>query len=176
MLIDVIHRVHLIPTNHKLVLHHIHHLRPVSMDFAAKALKIYIVQRLALHDDTAWVDASLLTLIWMLTTCAADPVSVTQSELEAILNDTCKIWTKGLSLEATHGALVLLWKSIGDTAKSNRHVDTVRWCRIALHKMFSNAEDDNIGKLERYEAWLTKLQRTDIEQHDDQLFSGPFRL
>ncbi|KAK5042363.1 hypothetical protein LTR84_012806 [Exophiala bonariae] len=148
VLLDVIGCAHLIPTNHRLILHHIHLLKLTSPSFASQALRTYIVQRLVLHDDVAWVEAGLLTLLWMLVTSAADSTSV-QNELELALNDTYEVWSNALSPEATHGAFILLWKRIGDSFKTEHHRDTVQWCCIALHKLFSNAGDENIGKIER---------------------------
>lgn len=144
----MIRRAHLIPTNHKLIIHHIHLLRHTSTELASQALRIYIVQRLALHDDVAWVESGLLTLIWMLVTSPGCSAS-TGKALSLALSDTYEVWSNALSPEASHGALVLLWKRIGDSTKSENHGETVQWCSIALHKIFSNAGDDNVGKIER---------------------------
>lgn len=160
-------------------------LNVVSVGHAAKALKTYVVVRLALHDELYWVETGLLTFIWMVTTDPADPASISQLELESFLNEVYQVWNKTLSPEATHGALVvgldfyelhgnvltaqLFWKRIGGTVENDKQI---QWCRIALHQMLSNAGDHNIGKLERYGNGSQQfLVRAHANQEDDQMFS-----
>jgi len=89
------------------ILHHIHQLKPISVSRAAKALKAYLVLRLADHGEAEWVETAMLTLIWMVTTGTIDLASAAPLELESTLNEVYQVWNKPLSPEASHGALVV---------------------------------------------------------------------
>ncbi|KEF51820.1 uncharacterized protein A1O9_12157, partial [Exophiala aquamarina CBS 119918] len=136
---------------------------------AAQALKAYLVLRLAVHDEPQWVETGILTLIWLVTTGTADLVSAALLQLESSLNEVYEVWDRRLSPEATQGALVLLWKRIGGAIEHGQHQDTIYWCRIALHQMFSDAGDHNIGKLER------KLIQCFIDISDNDAALGIFQ-
>ncbi|KIW65046.1 hypothetical protein PV04_07333 [Phialophora macrospora] len=148
-LMKVVRSVHLIPSNHKLILHYVHHLKRLSVVKAIRVLDAYIVTRLAPNGEEELTEGTVITLIWLMTSDGVDDVQLKLSDVEESFNKVHQAWGNALSAEATHGVLVLFWKQIEHAFHHDLRDRTVRWCQLALHPLFSNAGDHNIGKLER---------------------------
>ncbi|OQU93984.1 Fungal Zn2-Cys6 binuclear cluster domain-containing protein isoform 3 [Cladophialophora immunda] len=146
---NVVHSAHLIRSNHKLILHYVHHLKTLSISDAIRVLESYIVLRLAPSDEHAWTENAIITLIWLMTAENNNHNGVDTSPSEEAFDKIYRAWNKALSAEATHGALILFWKRIEHTFDQELKEITIKWCQVALHQLFSNAGDNNVGKIER---------------------------
>jgi hypothetical protein len=139
-------------------------LKGASVVRAVSVLDAYIVTRLAPNGEEEWTESTIITLIWLMTSEGMDDVQLKLSDFEESFTRVHQAWGNVLSAEATHGVLVvgarlyfrellilsqLFWKQIEHTFHHDLKECTVRWCHLALHPLFSNAGDHNIGKLER---------------------------
>lgn len=147
-------------------------LTPLSSDLARKALIDFLLQRLGrIKYENVWVERALITVLWLYTFEAASQWGA--NELLNILNDLQAIWTRSLTAEATHGALIvstllvtvslecltplqLLWKRIDRAYVGQAWEDAVAWCRLAQHSLFDKSGDTNKAKIHR-EASLVQL-------------------
>ncbi|OAL23564.1 hypothetical protein AYO20_10960 [Fonsecaea nubica] len=136
-LLSVVRSAHLIHSNHKLTAH------------AIRVLESYIVLRLASSDEHEWTEKAIITLIWLITAESEGQSSVDMLSLQGTFEKIYRAWNKALSAEATHGALILFWKRIEHTFDHGLKEITIKWCRVALHQLFSKAGDQNVGKIER---------------------------
>ncbi|KIW92270.1 uncharacterized protein Z519_07254 [Cladophialophora bantiana CBS 173.52] len=127
---------------------------------AIRVLESYIVIRLAPSDEDTWTENAIITLIWLMTAESNDSNIVDPSFLEGVFDEIQRAWNKALSAEATHGALVLFWKRIEHTFEHGLKETTSKWCHVTLHRLFSNAGDNNIGKIER------KIVKCHIDLHN----------
>ncbi|ERF74169.1 hypothetical protein EPUS_03359 [Endocarpon pusillum Z07020] len=116
-------------------------------ELACRVLKRFLLQRLASHGNEEWITKAFITLIWMSTT--GESTDLQLSELGTLFNDLFSSWKSCLCPEATHGALVLLWKRIEDTFDHGQFQDTIKWCELALHKLLEKAGDINVDKIAR---------------------------
>lgn len=139
--------IHLTKQNVSMILHYVHQLRQYSSEMACRVLKRFLLQRLASHGNEEWITKAFITLMWMLTT--GESTDLQLSDLGILFNDLFSSWKSCLCPEATHGALVLLWKRIEDTFDRGQFQDTIKWCELALHKLLEKAGDINVDKIER---------------------------
>jgi hypothetical protein len=147
--VDALSRLELAESIHKAVIYHTHQLRKLDAQAACQLLRQYLVQRLALHGNEQWIEATLTTLVWMSTSleCSIEIAAT----LEATFTQLREKWTKSLSAEATHIALVLLWKQIELGSNYDKFGDAAVWCQLAMHPLlFDNLDDLNSGKIQRY--------------------------
>jgi len=118
-----------------------------STEHACKALKQFILQRLVPNRNDEWTESAVITLLWMSTSGKDQSVDV--EVLESWLGDIHRAWDRGLSAEAAHGALVLVWKKIEKASDDQSSGTAIRWCCLALQKLFEKAGEHNVGKVER---------------------------
>lgn len=150
--------VHLTEQNFSMVLHFVHQLREYSPELSTRFLERFLLQRLVPHGHEEWITKAFITLLWMSTTRPVPCPS--PSELWRLLTDLYTGWNKCLCQEATHGALLLLWKRIEDNFEQGRFQDTVEWCELAQHKLLQKAGDIIADKIER------KLAQCYLETED----------
>lgn len=146
---ETLARPELAESSHKAVIYHLHQLRKLDAGAACQLLRQYLLQRLALHGNEQWIEATLTTLVWMSTPleCSIE----TAATLEATFTQLRENWTKSLSAEATHIVLVLIWKQIELGSNYDKFGDTAVWCQLAMHPLlFDNLDDLNAGKIQRY--------------------------
>ncbi|KAI1623059.1 hypothetical protein EDD37DRAFT_455181 [Exophiala viscosa] len=138
-------------------MHYIHHLRSLSVGHAMKALEMYITTRLATDDENLWTENAVITLIWMMAT-PLQMTFVVPPDFQDTLDRILQTWKSVLSPAAAHAALVVSWVHFARVRllrlqfiwKAVEHtIDEDQWCQFALHEMFKNAGDGNIGKVER---------------------------
>lgn len=146
---DTLSRPELAESSHQAVIYHTHQLRKLDTRAACQSLRQYLVQRLALHGNEQWIEATLTTLVWMSTSleCSIEAAAT----LEATFTQLREKWTKSLSAEATHIVLVLLWKQIELRSNCDKFGDAAVWCKLAMHRLLvDNLDDLNAGKIQRY--------------------------
>ncbi|OAP63880.1 hypothetical protein AYL99_03107 [Fonsecaea erecta] len=131
------------------IMHYVHHLKILSTSNTIRVLESYIVLRLAPGDEHTWTENAIITLIWLMTAESNEHTDVDLLSLEGAFDKIYKAWNRALSAEATHGALILLWKRIEHTFEQGSKEIATKWCQVALHQLFSNAGDNNVGKIER---------------------------
>ena len=126
----IVQSMQLLKSNIQLVMHYVHILRHMNLEYACKVLQSLILKRLIPEGSSHWIELSILTLVWMIT-----QGSGTQSTPE-VLNDVLKILhdagkTAVLSPDSSQGAIVLVWKRIEQACEIEAQL-AVRWCKTAL--------------------------------------------
>jgi hypothetical protein len=58
-------------------------------------------------------------------------------------------WNNTLGPNAAQVAFLLVWKRVGLAESQGSATDVQEWCQIALHPLFSQSGETNIGKIER---------------------------
>ncbi|KIX92131.1 uncharacterized protein Z520_12124 [Fonsecaea multimorphosa CBS 102226] len=124
-------------------------LTEISTSHAIRVLESYIVLRLAPSDEYTWTENAIVTLIWLMTVESSDHDNIDPLSLEEAFDKIQQAWNRALSAEATHGALILLWKQIEHTFDKGLKDNTTKWCQVALHQLLAKAGDNNVGKIER---------------------------
>ncbi|KAJ9615350.1 hypothetical protein H2200_001425 [Cladophialophora chaetospira] len=148
-LMKIVRTVHVMHANHNLILHYVHNLKTLSIVHAIKVLDAYILTRLIPHGNEEWTERTIITLTWLMTAKTEEGSQHELTEFEESFDRIHTAWGSALSAEATHGTSVLFWKQIERTLHHDLKDQAIQWCRLALHQLFSNAGDHNIGKLER---------------------------
>jgi hypothetical protein len=147
--LDALSKLELAESSHKAVIYHTHQLRQLNAGAACQLLRQYLVQRLALHGNEQWIEATLTTLVWMST--LLEYSIETAATLEATFTQLREKWTKSLSAGAVHIVLVLLWKQIELGSNCDKFGDAAVWCQLAMHPLlFENLDDLNAGKIQRH--------------------------
>ena len=141
--------MHLIDANHKLVMHHIHRIKELSVMLALKTLKSYITQRLALNEERRRTDEAVVTYIWIATSSPDGSPTLQANALKNDIGDIHTAWKQALCPDAAHAILLLLWKQIERTRDDRRDAETAKWCELGLHALLSDAGEINIGKVQR---------------------------
>jgi hypothetical protein len=145
--VDASSRLQLTNSHHKAVIHHIYHLRKLDPRRARRSLKQYLLERLSVLGNDQWIEHALITLVWMSTSleCTSEAAS-----LDATFTELRQIWTQPLSVEVTHGTLVLLWKRTERSFDNQEYRDAGIWCQLAMHGLLSDRmEDLHAGKIQR---------------------------
>lgn len=124
VLVEVVRQIHLTDTNVKTILHHIHELRRRSTRLTHDVLVLLLTERLLTIGEAAWMEKTLITIIWNFTT-SSDLASApdTLGDLFATMVTTSSLI---LGTSATHAAQIVstvLYKS------SNRFADS--WANFA---------------------------------------------
>ena len=144
-LLKTIRTVHIIDTNHKFIMHHIHHLKPIGVEFALRSLKEYILRRLAPDAAQSRTEAAVVTYIWM----SLSDTPPTPQDLAHDLDSFCSTWNTCLSPEAAHAVLLLMWKNIESASIETDPANAQQWCCLALHDIFRNNGEHNKAKVQR---------------------------
>lgn len=105
VLVQVICQIHLSDLNVKTILHHIHELRKRSPRLAHTALATLLLERLLAFDEIAWVEKTLITILWNCTT-SPDLREMTD-QLEDLLNQVASRPNSTLTTSATHAAQIV---------------------------------------------------------------------
>jgi tetratricopeptide (TPR) repeat protein len=126
----IMQSMQLMGSNFELVLHHVHILRKLNGKYACKALGNFIVNRLIPERVSAWIETSILTLIWMITgDCDTYGTLETLNDALSTLLQASK--APILSPESSQGAIVLIWKRIEQACETDAQL-AVKWCEAAL--------------------------------------------
>ncbi|KAL9006440.1 MAG: hypothetical protein Q9188_000794 [Gyalolechia gomerana] len=106
ILVQVIRQIHLSDLNVKTILHHVHELRRRSARLAHTALAALLSERLLAINEIAWVEKTLITILWNCTT-STDPGDMTD-QLEELLSQVASRPHSSLTTSATHAAQIAL--------------------------------------------------------------------
>ncbi|KAI4260145.1 MAG: hypothetical protein LQ352_000410 [Teloschistes flavicans] len=104
VLVEVVRQIHLTDTNVKTILHHIHELRRRSTRLTHDVLVLLLTERLLTIGEAAWMEKTLITIIWNFTT-SSDLASApdTLGDLFATMVTTSSLI---LGTSATHAAQI----------------------------------------------------------------------
>jgi hypothetical protein len=132
---------------------------------ATTVLESYLTTRLAGSEEEVWTEDTVITLIWLMTSIPCDEIQrTTVQKFADCLDKVHQVYGKILSPDTAHGAVAvrldaprrssltpiqLFWKPIESSVHQGKIERTLEWCRLALHALFANAGDANIGKIER---------------------------
>lgn len=105
VLVQVIRQIHLSDQNVRTILHHVHELKGRSARLAHIALVVFISERLLSMDESAWVEQTVITLMWNCTT-STDLGDLTD-QLEELLNEVAAGCQSAFSASATHAAQIV---------------------------------------------------------------------
>ena len=139
--------VHMTDSNFNTVLHHVHKLKAWDANLAHALLSKFLADRLLEGEHQVWLEKTLITIIWNLTTSAAVPN--TPLMLTPVFDRIGSHSDKPINPSATHAAQVLLWKRIDAAYSQEKYELAEQWCNLSLHRIFSSSGSMNIGKLQR---------------------------
>ena len=103
----VIRNVHLIESNHSMVMFYLHHLKRLDNNLALLCIKTYIRQRLILDPDCSYTEGAIVNLIWMSTEVRDLQALPDPQEFLSWLEEVQITWGRLLSAEAAHGSFVV---------------------------------------------------------------------
>ncbi|KAL9030876.1 MAG: hypothetical protein Q9196_001049 [Gyalolechia fulgens] len=159
VLVRVIRQIHLSDLNVKTILHHVHELRRRSARLAHSALAALLSERLLAINEIAWVERTLITILWNCTT-STDLGDMTD-QLKELLSQVASGTHSTLTTSATHAAQILMLRRIETFYSQGDYDQADVWCRLALHNIFSNSGTSNVGKLQR-KRLLCALAKADF--------------
>ncbi|KAK2625835.1 hypothetical protein QTJ16_005147 [Diplocarpon rosae] len=161
--------------NFRLIMSHIRKLSEKSPSLAANALDSFLLLRVLEQDRDEWFEKALVTRIWIVAGQKDEPDSLVQ--LEELFSTLLTKFTKPASSAATVAAhtvfwrrytLVcganscqLIWKRIESNYSQGQYDIAEKWCRLALHQIFSKSGELNMGRISR-KLLLCALARMDI--------------
>lgn len=146
---EIIRSVHLIDTNHRLVMHYIHKLNSQSHSHALTCIKAYILQRLNPEDMSEWKDQTILSYITIISENQTICSTAELQNLEQDLTQFAETSKSELHPSAAQAAHVLIWKMIRENDTDDTRSSAMIWCQIGLHHIFASAGEAANGKLER---------------------------
>lgn len=101
----VVRQIHLSDVNLAMILHHVHELRRRNARLAHNVLVVLLSERVLIMDQIAWVERTLVTIIW---NCTTSPGLSTMTDTLEELLDTIVVKTdSALSTSATHAAQIV---------------------------------------------------------------------
>ncbi|KAF2154269.1 hypothetical protein K461DRAFT_320422 [Myriangium duriaei CBS 260.36] len=131
----------------KSILLHIQKLHALSAPLAHRSLELLLTARLFGSGDQSSIEKAIIMLVW---TCSTQPLdSSSFALLSETMDATSNAISSSFSDEATHAALTLCWKCIEAGVQAQRSDVAEQWCRLAMHRLFSNAGDNNKSKIAR---------------------------
>lgn len=164
VLMRIIQTVVLTDHNFKLIMHHIRKLHTKSPSLACNVIDEFLQTRLFEAEREDWVEKVLVTRIWMATAQREGQDVVTS--VEKALTTVASNVEKPLSTLAAHAAqivsrsqeiqgrklidLQLIWKQIESSYAQSQYDLSERWCRLAMHQLFSHSGEMNLAKAARY--------------------------
>lgn len=105
VLIQMMRQIHLSDVNVRTILHHVHALKQRNAGLAHTILVLFISERLLVMGEVAWVEKTVVTLLWICTT-STDLGNVTD-QLEELLNGVVARSNSAFGASATHAAQVV---------------------------------------------------------------------
>ncbi|PNY23779.1 Uncharacterized protein TCAP_06278 [Tolypocladium capitatum] len=129
------------------LLHHIKELRDKSSRLACGLLDELLKQHVLHSGNVAWINKAVVRRIWMATmdSESAEPLTV----LHGLLDQVYDALSEPLSPDATGAAHSLIWKTLEAMFTKPRISTADAWCTLALHQVFSNCGEANLGKFGR---------------------------
>ncbi|KAL8987353.1 MAG: hypothetical protein Q9177_003426 [Variospora cf. flavescens] len=147
VLIQIIRQINLSDVNVRTILHHVHALKQRNSGLALTLLVLFISERLLVMGEIAWVEKTVVTLLWICTT--STNLGNMTDQLEELLNGVVARSNSAFGASATHAAQVLIVRHIEAAYSRGDYEQADNWCCLALHSIFSNSGESNIGKLQR---------------------------
>ncbi|KAF2143242.1 uncharacterized protein K452DRAFT_167927 [Aplosporella prunicola CBS 121167] len=150
--------IHLTETNFKTIMHHVHKLKNLSPELAAKALDNFLDLRLFENRNSEWIEKVTVTHVWV--SIANWDGDQSPEPLRELLDTVQQNMHGAFSVAATHAAQTLLWKRIESTYSQSQFNAAEAWCRLSLHPLFEKAGELNKAKVAR-KTILCALARHD---------------
>ncbi|KAL8812532.1 MAG: hypothetical protein Q9200_000967 [Gallowayella weberi] len=164
ILVQVVRQIHLSDANIKTILHHVHELRRHSPRLAHTVLVTFLTERLLAMEETAWVEKTLVTIVWNCTT--SQDLEDTTGPLEELFDTVAAKSPSALGTSATHAAQILMLKRIEASYNLGDYDQADIWCRLTLHNLFGGSGASNIAKLQRKRI-LCALGKSDLAKCRD---------
>ena len=139
--------VHLTDSNISTILYHTHKLKAWNANMAHQVLFNFLTDRILGGEHQVWLEKTLITIIWNLTTSADIPNE--PSTLTHVFDHIEARSSKSIRPSATHAAQILLWKQIETAYSQEKYELAEQWCNLSLHCIFTSSGSMNIGKLQR---------------------------
>ncbi|KUJ18222.1 SPO22-domain-containing protein [Mollisia scopiformis] len=162
---DVLQRMtrtmYLNDSNFRLIMFHIRKLKDKSPSLACKALDDLLTLRLLKAEELqdSWIGKTIVTRLWT-TVNQRDSPEALQSLYDLFETITANL-TKPMASDATLAAHTLFWKHIESNYVQGQYDIAESWCRLALHRLFSNSGEINTARLSR-KLLLCSLARKDF--------------
>ncbi|KAL9596158.1 MAG: hypothetical protein Q9219_005978 [cf. Caloplaca sp. 3 TL-2023] len=164
VLVQIIRQIHLSDINLKTILHHIHKIRVRSTHLAHTALTVLLSDQLLATGETAWLEKTLITILWNGTT--STELEDFTDQLEELLDQITAKSNFTLSTSATHAAQILILRRVEALYSREEFGQADAWCRLALHGVFCHSGLSNSGKLQRITARLL-IEELDTQKPQD---------
>ncbi|KAI4158144.1 MAG: hypothetical protein L6R39_000529 [Caloplaca ligustica] len=164
VLLQVVRQIHLSDVNVKTILHHVHEIKRRSAHLAHSVLTTFISERLLVMDEMSWIETTVITLVWNCTT-STDLGDMTD-QLDGLLTKVAAGSNSAFGASATHAAQILLLRRTEAAYSQGDYEQADSWCRLALHSVFSNSGESNIGKLQRKRILCAMSQSDFVKCHE----------
>ncbi|WEW57165.1 sporulation-specific protein 22 [Emydomyces testavorans] len=128
-----------------------------SKGLATDVLEQLLLQRFASHGIENLIERGFITYIWMKT--ASPGVDDGLESLRTVVAKLTETWKSRLSGEATHAALILIWKKVTAAFDVKEYGSAQSWCQLALHPIFGNAGESNISKIKSSLYLIADLEK-----------------
>ncbi|RPA87005.1 SPO22-domain-containing protein [Ascobolus immersus RN42] len=141
--------VQITDTSLKTIIGKIHSLSQKSNKLACECLDDLILRRITNLDRDEWIEQTFVTRLWITVKDSANVEDEVLVGLKELLDGLERQITHNLSPKTTHCAQALLWK-VSEAANIQRKYDSsLKWCKLALHNVFSKAGENNLTKIAR---------------------------
>ncbi len=101
----VVRHIHLSDANLAMILHHVHELRRRNARLAHAVLVVLLSERVLVMDEMAWVERTLITIVWNCTT--SPELGAMTDALDELLGIVVAKTDSALSTAATHAAQIV---------------------------------------------------------------------
>ncbi|PHH59291.1 hypothetical protein CDD81_3415 [Ophiocordyceps australis] len=146
------------------LLHHIKELCDMNPRLAAGLLDELARQHVLPSGNVSWINKVLVRRIWMGTMDSSHEDAA--ASLNKVLDRTYDALSRPMSPEATGAAHSLIWKRIEASFAQQQHGVADEWCQLALHAVFGDCGEANLGKFGRKRI-LCALELNDAERARD---------
>ncbi|KAK6359354.1 hypothetical protein TWF696_000515 [Orbilia brochopaga] len=115
---------------------------------ACSAMDHFVTERLIAVENQGWIEKAFVTRVWMMIQGTHPDEDVIPS-LYQLCEATAPKLARPLSTSATHASQILLWKMSDSLVNNGQWLETIQWCKAALHPIFSKSGELNAGKIAR---------------------------
>ena len=145
-LIDI---AHLIPANHNLITHYLHHFQLKDFDESVRLLQIYVLTRLVPENKQEWIEQSILKYLASYTKSEISDVTAHFQKLRIGLDSFYKALSTNLPSSGTHTAHTIIWLAIQKADQAGQRHIAALWCQVGLHDLFKSVGDVALSMMRR---------------------------
>ncbi|KAL7906904.1 meiosis protein SPO22/ZIP4 like domain-containing protein [Trichoderma velutinum] len=130
------------------LLHHIKCLREKNHRLARGLLDELLLQHIISSKKSEWIGKTVVRRIWMSTVDDINSMEAS-ADLQKLLDKVNDALSEPLACDIAGAAHSIMWSKIDSILFDKNYEAAEAWCSIALHRVFVNSGEANLGKFSR---------------------------